>query len=73
MGEFSANLRYDLQTPEKANEALKVVTSEPPLSANFTLNFSVDGKYLLAEITAKSSVLLQEGLNATYPLIEKVI
>lgn len=73
MSEFTANLKYDLQTPEKAEEALKTVSSEIPSSPNFTLNFTQEEQYLLVAVTAESSAFLQEGLNAVYPIVAKVV
>ncbi|OHT09937.1 hypothetical protein TRFO_21027 [Tritrichomonas foetus] len=70
--EFSASLKYDLASQDKANEALQTVTSENLSNTNFEVQFSVDGQFLLASIKAKSSELLQEGLNAVYPVIDKV-
>lgn len=73
MSEFTANLKYDLQTPEKVEEALKAVSTEISSSPNFSLDFSQEEKYLLVAISAKSSALLQEGLNAVYPFVEKYV
>lgn len=73
MSAFSANLKYDLVTKERTEEALKTVSSESAPSPNFTLNFSIaDEHYLFVSITASSSSFLQEGLNAVYPIVEKV-
>lgn len=72
-GEFSANLKYDFQTPENAEQALKTASAEAVSSPNFTVNFSTDGQYLLATISAGSSTFLQEGLNSVYPIVEKLV
>lgn len=72
MGDFSANLKYDFVTGEKAEEALKTASSENIVCSNYSINFSTEGQYLLVSISATSSALLQDGLNAVYPIIEKL-
>ena len=69
---FTANLKYDLASQEKAEEALKVAEAEKPSNPNFEVKFSTNDQFLLVDISSTSSTLLQEGLNSVYPIIDKV-
>ena len=70
---YSAELRYDFKTPEKAAIAATSMRADEDLKPEESLSvFSSDGQFLVFQIQARSSKFLKKAITTTVPSIELI-
>ena len=70
---FSAELRYDFKTPEKAHIAASSMRADDDLKPEESLStFEADGQFLVFKIQAKGPKYLKKAITTTIPSIELI-
>lgn len=70
---FSATLRFEFHTPEKAQIAAKAMSVDEDLKPNeSTATFAAEGSEMVFEIKAASAKFLKKAITTTLPSIELI-
>ena len=69
MSDFSADLKLDLESQEKASEVLQAILKEDVSTESILYQFATEGQYLLVNIKTNSSENLRQAINIIYPIV----
>lgn len=69
MSDFSADIKLDLESQEKASEVLQAILKEDVSTESILYQFTTEGQYLLVNIKTNSSENLRLAINIIYPIV----
>ena len=69
---FSSDLKYNFETPEKAQKAATRLTEQIKADNGFSFDFTTEEHILVVKIKAESSELLRKAMGTVFPVIEVI-